>query len=82
MVSDTPEKLKISHSSLLHTGISDHSLVYAIRKTGIFKKANDFVEIRNMKNLNEKNVDELLNQMWEIWKRFRSSKQGRSINTQ
>ncbi len=35
-------------------------------KLEFFKKANDFVEIRNMKNFNENNfVDELLNQHWE-----------------
>ena len=60
VVTNTPEK--ISHSGgVVHTGISDHSLVYAIRKIRVFQKANDFVEIRNMKNFNEKNfVDELL----------------------
>ena len=58
---------KISQSGVLHTGISDHSLVYAIRKnSNIFQKANDFVEIRNMKHFNEeKFVNELLNQQWE-----------------
>jgi hypothetical protein len=60
VVTNTPEK--ISHSGVVHTGISDHSLVYAMRKILIFQKANDFVEIRNMKNFNVKNfVDELLN---------------------
>ena len=64
VVTNTPEK--ISHSGVVHTGISDHSLVYAIRKIRVFQKTNDFVEIRNMKNFNEKNfVDELLNQHWE-----------------
>ena len=60
VVTSTPEK--ISHSGVVHTGISDHSLVYAIRKIRVFQKTNDFVEIRNMKNFNENNfVDELLN---------------------
>ncbi len=65
VVTNTPEK--ISHYGVvLHTGISDHSLVYAIRKIGVFPKANDFVEIRSMKNFNEKNfMEELLNQHWE-----------------
>ena len=64
MVTNTPEK--ISHSGVFHTGISDHSLVYAIRKNRIFKKADDFVEIRNMKHFNVvKFVDELVNQHWE-----------------
>ena len=65
VVTNTTEK--ISQSGVLHTGISDHSLVYAIRKnSNIFQKANDFVEIRNMKHFNEeKFVNELLNQQWE-----------------
>ena len=81
VVTNTPEK--ISHSGVMHTGISDHSLIYAIRKIKHFQKNDDFVEIRNMKNFNENNfVNELLNQhwdciyffgkdpnhMWEIWK--------------
>ena len=56
-----------SQSGVLHTGISDHSFVYAIRKnSNIFQKANDFVEIGNMEHFNEeKFVNELLNQQWE-----------------
>jgi hypothetical protein len=61
VVTNTPEK--ISHSGVVHTGISDHSLVYAIR---VFQKVEHFVEIRNLKKFNEtKFVDELLNQHWE-----------------
>ena len=42
------------------------SLIYAIRKIRLFKKCNDYFEIRNMKHFKEKNfVDELLNQPWE-----------------
>ena len=76
VVTNTPEK--ISHSGVVHTGISDHSLVYAIRKIRVFQKTNDFVEIRNMKNFNEKNfVDELLNQHWEyISKRYVGNMEG------
>ena len=81
VVTNTPEK--ISHSGVVHTGISDHSLIYAIRKIRHFQKNDDFVKIRNMKNINENNsVNELLNHhweciyffvkdpnhMWEIWK--------------
>ena len=70
VVINTPEK--ISHSGVVHTGISDNSLVYAIRKIRVFQKANDFVEIRNMKNFNEKNfVDELLKSTLGIHKLFR-----------
>ena len=36
VVTNTPEK--ISHSGVVHTGISDHSLIYAIRKIKHFQK--------------------------------------------
>ena len=41
-----------------------HNLVFCTLE--LFQKANDFVEIRNMKHFNEeKFVNELLNQQWE-----------------
>ena len=81
VVTNMPKK--ISHSGVVYTGISDHSLMYVIRKIRVFQKTDDFVEIRNMKNFNEKNfVGELLNEhseciyffgedpntMWDMWK--------------
>ena len=82
VITNTPEK--ISHSGVVHTGISDHSLVFAIRKIRIIqKKENNAYEIRNMKNFEEiKFLNDLLSQhweyvyfigsdpndMWEIWK--------------
>ena len=46
---------KNSHSGVIHTGISDHSLVFAIRKIRIIqKKEKNTFEIRNMKNFDEK----------------------------
>ena len=36
IITNTPEK--ISHSGVIHTGISDHSLVFAIRKIQIIQK--------------------------------------------
>ncbi len=65
IITNTPEK--ISHSGVIHTGISDHSLVFAIRKIQIIqKKEKNTFEIRNMKNFDEKKfVDELLTQHWE-----------------
>ena len=83
MVTNTPEK--ISDSGVIHTGISDHSLIFAIRKISVIKKQENIVEMRNMKNFNEeKFVAELLkqhweqvyffaedpNDMWEIWKKI------------
>ena len=83
MVTNTPEKN--SDSGVIHTGISDHSLIFAIRKLSVIKKQENIVEMRNMKNFNEKKfVAELLkqhweqvyffakdpNDMWEIWKKI------------
>ena len=64
----------------------DHSLVFTIRKIHISKKQDEnIVEIRNMKNFDDKKfVEDLLNQhweyvyffadnpntMWEIWKKL------------
>ena len=38
IVTNTPEK--ISDSGVIHTGISDHSLVFAIRKISVAKRTN------------------------------------------
>ena len=64
MVINTPGKK--SDSGVIHTGISDHSSIFAIRKISVIKKQENIVEIRNMKNFNEeKFVAELLKQHWE-----------------
>ena len=50
IVTNTPEK--ISHSGVIHTGSSDHSIIFAIRKIRIIeKKENNTVEMRNMKKI-------------------------------
>ena len=54
IVTNTPEK--ISDSGVIHTGISDHSLVFAIRKISVIDKQENILEIRNMKNLMKKNL--------------------------
>ena len=43
IVTNTPEK--ISDSGVIHTGISDHSLIFAIRKMSIIKKQENIIEI-------------------------------------
>ena len=53
IVTNTPEK--ISDSGAIHTGISDHSLIFAIRKISIMSKQENTIEIRNMKNFSEHN---------------------------
>ena len=80
----TNEPDKISKFGVIHTGISDHSLIYGIRKTNIFYKDNgNILEIRNMKKFNEEKFlcdlgmqswdyvyffADNPNTMWEIWK--------------
>ena len=52
---------KISDSGVIHTGISDHCLVFAIRKISVVDKQKNILEIRNMKNFNEeKFIEDLL----------------------
>jgi exonuclease III len=64
IVANTPEK--VSASGVIHTGISDHSLVFTIRKISVFKKLENTVEIRNMKKFdNQKFVEDLVQQQWE-----------------
>ena len=51
-ITNKPEK--ISNSGVIHTGISDHSLIFAIRKVNIAQKDKENIaEIRNMKNFNK-----------------------------
>ena len=80
----TNEPDKISKFGVIHTGISDHSLIYGIRKTNICHKDNgNILEIRNMKKFNEEKFlcdlgmqswdyvyffADNPNTMWEIWK--------------
>ena len=52
IVSNTSQK--ISDSGVIHTGISDHSLIFTIRKISIIKKQENTIEIRNMKNFDDK----------------------------
>lgn len=44
----TPEK--IVYSGIIHTGISDPSLVFAIKKIRVIKKGKNTYEKRNIKN--------------------------------
>ena len=51
---------------MIHTGISDHSLIFAMRKISVLKRQQNTVEIRNMKNFDDKKFSaELLKQQWE-----------------
>ena len=61
-----PEKINLS--AVIHTGISDHSLIYGIRKINPIissRKAKKF-EVRNMKWFNQRHFNEdFLAQPWE-----------------
>ena len=64
IVTNKPEK--ISDSGVIHICISDHSLVFVIRKISVIDKQENILEIRNMKNFNEeKFIEDLLKQPWE-----------------
>ena len=65
LATNKPEK--ISSSGVIHTGISDHSLIFAIRKINItIKEKERTIEIRNMKKFNkELFLTDLANQPWE-----------------
>ena len=60
---------KISRSGLIHNGITDHSLIYAIRKINTSTKTGTIsrtIKFRNMKRLDQQQfVADLLGQPWE-----------------
>ena len=79
---NNPEK--ISHSGVLHVGISDHSLIYVCRKISFVKNDPKFVESRNFKNyiprdFNQDLYHALFNSNWEInypnmlWENFQTT---------
>ncbi|XP_028414633.1 uncharacterized protein LOC114537740 [Dendronephthya gigantea] len=67
-ITSMPEKILHLQSGVIPTGISDHNLIYGIRKINSVlntRKANK-VEVRNMKRFNEQRFNEdLLTQPWE-----------------
>lgn len=64
-VTSNPEKITIS--GVVHTGVSDHSLIFAIRKINISPKIKaTTIQIRNMKKFNEQHfLEDLMKQPWE-----------------
>ena len=64
IVTNTPEKISVS--GVIHTGLSNHSLVFAIRRSSVTKNRENIVEIRNMKNFdNQTFIEDLIHQHWE-----------------
>ena len=80
ILTNTPEN--ILQSGVIHLGISDHSLVYALRKFSLPKSLPKYKDVRNFKNFNENQfmVDVMLmswelvyqyndpNLCWQVWK--------------
>ena len=80
ILTNTPEN--ILQSGVIHLGISDHSLVYALRKFSLLKSLPEYKDVRNFKNFNENQfiVDVMLmpwelvyqyndpNLCWQVWK--------------
>ena len=48
---DVPER--ISECGVIHTGLSDHSVVFSIRKICVAKEQENVIDIRNMKRFND-----------------------------
>ena len=64
-ITSCPEK--IIHSDVFDVGLSDHSLVYAVRKINSLPKCNRTreIEVRNFKNFNSKRfLEDLQAQPW------------------
>ena len=80
ILTNTPEN--ILQSGVIHLGISDHSLVYALRKFSLPKSFPKCKDVRNFKNFNENQfiLDVMLipwelvyqhndpNLCWQVWK--------------
>lgn len=63
----TNDPTKISTSGVIHVGISDHSLIYTIRKIGIPKGPPKIIKTRNYKSFSSQLfLEDLSNQPWEI----------------
>ena len=66
IITNKPEN--ISKSGVIHTGISDHSLIYAIRKINYYSRQNveNIFEIRNMKKFHKNAFcNDLSQQLWD-----------------
>ena len=72
ILTNTPEN--ISRSGVIHLGISDHSLVYAVRKFIPPKERQKTREVRNFKNFIENDFIQDVSQLpWDILYIFTTS---------
>lgn len=61
----TNSKQKLGHTSVYPLSISDHYLIYAIRKIGILRGRPRFVKARNSKHFDESKVNkDLISTPW------------------
>ena len=59
----------ISHSGVYTLSISDHNLIYAVRRTGLPRGQPKFIQSRNFKHFNEENfLTDLKNASWPVIK--------------
>ena len=57
----------ISHSGVYTLSISDHNLIYAVRKIGLPREQPKFIQSRNFKHFNEDNfLTDLKNASWPV----------------
>ena len=63
----TNKEDNISHSGVYTLSISDHNLIYAVRKIGLPRGQPKFIQSRNFKHFNEENfLTDLKNASWPV----------------
>jgi hypothetical protein len=64
ILTNAPEK--ISHAGVIHVGISDHSLIYAVHKFKPLKRRPTIKNVRNFKHFSETEfISDLTNFPWQ-----------------
>ena len=64
----TNKEDNISHSGVYTLSISDHNLIYALRKIGLPRGQPKFIQSRNFKHFSEKNfLTDLKNASWPVF---------------
>ena len=64
ILTNVPEK--ISHAGVIHAGISDHSLIYVVRKFNPLKRRPTIKKVRNFKHFSETEfISDLTNIPWQ-----------------
>ena len=64
ILTNAPEK--ISHAGVIHVGISDYSLIYAVHKLKPLKRRPTIEKVRNFKHFSETEfISDLTNIPWQ-----------------